>query len=193
MSTLIDIIGALVLFGIMIITIARVQSSLNEAVYQNSFSVVTQRNATELARQVEFDFAKIGYRVATNRILAADTHLIRFRSDLMNSGTIDTVEYTTGTVAEGDVTANPYDFPLKRRSRAGEIVQQRSLRRFVLQYYDFNHSRIATPITHVDSLGKIYAINVAFTVEGREKSRATDTTYYAVSWQKLIYPRNLSN
>jgi len=193
MSTMLDIVGALLLFGILIVTIARVQSNLNEASFQNSFSVITQGNATELARQVEYDFTKIGFRVPVKRILHADTNLIEFRSDLLNNGIIDTIKYSTGTVSEATITANPFDFPLKRRSRTGVLTQQRSLRRFHLRYFDFNHSRIGTPITHIDSLAKIYAINVFFTVEGRETARGGDTTYYAVFWQKLIYPRNLSN
>lgn len=193
MSTMLDIVGALVLFGVLIVTIARVQSNLNQASFQNSFSVITQRNATELARQIEYDFTKIGFKIPVQRILHADTNQIRFRSDLLNNGTIDTIKYSTGVVSEAAITANPFDFPLKRRNRNGEVTQQRSLRRFFLRYYDFNHSRISTPITDIDSLAKIYAINVFFTVEGREAARGGDTTYYAVSWQKLIYPRNLSN
>lgn len=192
MSTLLDIVGATFFFGILILTIARVQSNLNVAVYQNSFSVITQRNATDLARQIEFDFTKIGYRVAANKILAADTNRIEFRSDLGDNGIINTVRYSTGAIGEAAMTINPVDFPLKRGEGDDEIVQQWGLRRLRFWYYDYNHSEISTPITHVDSLKKIHAINVAFTVEGREPFKGGDTTYYAVSWQKLIYPRNLS-
>lgn len=191
-STLLDIIGSFFLFGIMMLTVARVQSNLNEAVYENSFSIITQRNATDLARQIEFDFTKIGYKAGTVKVLSADTNKIRFRSVILDNGVMDTVQYTLGTVSEASATLNPNDFPLKRRDRLGEIVQLYGLTELRFRFYDNKNSQITTPITHIDSLKKIYSIDVAFTVEGREPGAAGDTTYYAVSWRKLIYPRNLS-
>lgn len=191
-STLLDIIGSFFLFGIMMLTVARVQSNLNEAVYENSFSIITQRNATDLARQIEFDFTKIGYKAGTVKVLSADTNGIRFRSDIRDNSVMDTVQYTVGTKSEASETLNPNDFPLKRKDRLGEIKQLYGLSQLRFRFYDNKNSQITTPITHVDSLKKIYSIDVAFTVEGREPGAAGDTTYYAVSWRKLIYPRNLS-
>lgn len=194
MATMLDIVGSVVIFGILALTIARVQVNIQNAVYENSASLIAQSNATQLARQLDYDFSKIGYRVPAGqkKILYADTAEIRFKADLENNGVIQTVRYRTGTVSDAAETINPADFPLKRSDNAGEIIQQWGLVRFRLWYYDSLHNMISTPITHDDSLKKIYSINTLFVVEAREPGSITvDTTYYSITWEKLTYPRNL--
>jgi hypothetical protein len=194
MSTMLDIVGSVVIFGILALTIARVQVNIQNAVYENSASLIAQSNATQLAKQLEYDLTKIGYRVPSGqqKILFADTAEIRFKADLQNNGTIHTVRYRTGTINEATETINPFDFPLKRTDNFGEIVQLWGLVRFRFWYYDSLHNMISTPVTHNDSLKKIYAINTLFVVEAREPGSITvDTTYYSITWEKLTYPRNL--
>ncbi len=92
MSSLIDLVTSAVIFGVLTLTIARVQSNINATVYENQFSYVTQTNSVELARQIEWDFAKIGHHVMTgSKILSADSTEIQFRADLTNTGAINIV------------------------------------------------------------------------------------------------------
>ncbi len=194
MATMLDMVGSVVIFGILAVTIARVQVNIQNAMYENSASLIAQSNATQLARQMEFDLTKIGYGVPSGqqKILDADTAEIRFKADLQNNKTVHTVRYRTGTVSEATETINPTDFPLKRNDNSGEIVQQWGLVRFRFWYYDSLHNLITTPVTHADSLKKIYSINTLFVIEAREPGSITvDTTYYSITWEKLTYPRNL--
>ncbi len=191
MSNMLDIVGSVLLFGILVITIGRVQTGLNTAMYANSFTQITQRNAVQLAHQIEHDFAKIGFHAATEKIKAADSSSIKFKADLMNDGTSEEIEYRIGTKEEAATTMNVADFPLYRKDPSGEIMQLWGTTRFFLRYYNINYQQLASPVPS-DSLPKIYAIWITFVMEGREPAgSAIDTTYYSITWQKLIYPRNM--
>ena len=191
MGSMLDMVGSVVLFGILMLTIGRVQTNLNTAMYENSFTQITQRNAVELARQLEFDFAKIGYHAATERIKVADSTRIKFRSDLTNTGAVDEIEYRVGTIADAAATPNPLDFPLYRKDKNGEIEQLWGAINFRIRYYNIAYQQLPTPVVS-DSLPKVYAIWLSFIIEGREPAGSViDTTYYSITWQKLIYPRNM--
>jgi hypothetical protein len=155
---------------------------------------MTQRNAVALAQQIEFDFAKIGYGAGASKITGATENSITFRSDLSNNGNVDVILYNIGTLSESEMTSHPSDFPLKRRDSRGEIVQQIGLTVFSLSYFDSLNTQMAVPITHPDSIARIRSIEVTLRVENRDPIiSGTDTTYDAINWQKLIYPRSLSN
>lgn len=191
MSNMLDMVGSVVLFGILVVTIGRVQTNLNTAMYANSFTQVTQHNAVELARQLEFDFTRIGFKVPTNKVTLADSTRIKFRSDFSNNGTISDIEYRIGTTNDADETPNPLDFPLYRKDQNGEIEQLWGTTYFRIDYYNMEYQKLATPVV-ADSLPKIYAIWLNFVMEGREPAgSAIDTTYYSITWQKLVYPRNM--
>jgi hypothetical protein len=180
-----------VLFGILVVTIGRVQTNLNTAMYANSFTQITQHNAVELARQIEKDITKIGFKVATNRITIADSTHIKFKADYLNNGTVDNIEYWVGDTSDASTTPNPLDFPLYRKDGNGTIEQLWGLTYFNIRYYNMAYAKLPTPVV-ADSLSKIYAIWLTFIIEGREPAgSAIDTTYYSITWQKLIYPRNM--
>lgn len=191
MSNMLDIVGSVVLFGILVVTIGRVQTNLNTAMYANSFTQITQRNAVEFARQLESDITKIGFHVDSEKIKEADSTSIKFMSDYLNDGTIDEIEYWIGDTSDAHATPNPLDFPIYRKDADGQIEQLWGTTYFNLRYYNMAYAKMPTPVPS-DSLPKIYAIWVTFIMEGREPAgSAIDTTYYSITWQKLIYPRNM--
>ncbi len=193
MGALFDYIASVIVFGVLALTVARIQINLNSTMYQNTFTLTTQRNAVELARQIEFDFLKIGNRVRGLKITAADTSQITFRADLKNNWDTVLVSYAAGTKGMSSQTKNKRDFPLLRTEKGATITQQWGLTRFFMQYYDSLNNRMTTPITVADSLRRIRAIDVQFTVESPEAViSATDTMWAGVNWHKLIYPRNLN-
>lgn len=192
MSNMLDIVGSVVLFGILMLTIGRVQTNLNTAMYASSFTQITQHNAVDLARQLEADVTKIGFKAATEKIKVADSTHLKFRADFLNNGTVSEIEYWVGDTSDADATPNPLDFPLYRKDQNGTIEQLWGMTYFHIQYFNMNYQELATPVVS-DSLPKIYAIWLKFIIEGREPAgSAIDTTYYSITWQKLIYPRNMS-
>jgi len=192
MSNMLDIVGSVILFGILVVTIGRVQTNLNTAMYANSFTQITQHNAVQLARQLEADITKVGYHADTEKIKVADSTHIKFRADFLNNGTLDEIEYWTGDTSDAHATPNKLDFPLYRKDKNGTIEQLWGTTYFRIDYYNMWYQKLATPVV-ADSLTKIYAIWLNFVMEGREPAgSAIDTTYYSITWQKLIYPRNMA-
>ena len=78
MSSMLDMVGSAIIFGVLILTVARVQGNLNSTMYQNTFNLNTQTEAVLLARQIEYDLTKAGYRVTGAKILIADSTRIAF-------------------------------------------------------------------------------------------------------------------
>jgi hypothetical protein len=194
MSSFLDIIMSTILFGILALTVARVQSNINSSMCQNQFSVVTQTNAVELARQIESDFAKIGHRVSGQKILWADSTGIRFLADLTNKSVVNDVRYLAGDTSHVKGTSNTGDFPLFRRVGSQTVQQNWGLTYFRITYYDSVYNRIPTPITTPGQIERIRAINVGFRIESPEPVYSYyDTTWAAVTWEKTIIPRNLNN
>ena len=193
-SALVDMITSTVIFGVLALTVARIQSNINVTMYENQYNVITQTNSVEFARQIEWDFAKIGYHVTGQKILTADSTEIRFQADLDNNGIINTVRYLAGTTNQCNQTLNASDFPLFRTQDGATVKQNWGLTRFRINYFDDQDQRIPTPITGVSNLAKIRSINVAFQLESPEPVvTLQDTVWAMVTWEKTIIPRNLGS
>ncbi len=199
MTTMLDIIGATVIAGMVMIIIFGVTANLNQTLYTSTFSLNVQTSTVSLARTIEYDFYKIGYNVnktIDTCITYADTNQIHFKTDLLNTGSaVNRIIYRSGTLINW--TRNPRDRVFIRRQDNSQINAEVGVTNFNLTYYDINGSKISTPITHKDSLAKIKQIKVKLYIESPEPVLRTDnptdtlTSYIGVSWEKLIYPRNL--
>lgn len=183
-----------VVFGIMTVAVARVQININSTLYDNTFNVMVQSNAVQLALQIEHDFLKAGYRVPSGAISVADSTRLTFSSDLDNNNSVVTLAYYIGDSTQIPGTVNAHDFPMYR-SRAGVTVKQNwGLTYFTLAYYDSAMNKIPTPVTGTSNLAKIRAIQASFILQSSEPVlTGYDTTWPAVTWKKLMYPRNLNN
>jgi hypothetical protein len=189
-----DYILAGIIFGILSLTVARIQVNINASLSGNTFTLMTQRNGVELARQIEHDITKIGYRVKSPAMIIADSTTIQFKAGYMNGAVVDTpiIKYYIGTTSQSTNTANPRDYPLYRQQNASPSVRQDwGLTQFKMMYYDSLHNIIATPVS-AGNLKNIRSIFVKFTVESPSPVISdVDTTISSINWQKLIYPRNL--
>lgn len=195
MSTLLDYLGSAIIFGILIITVIRVQTNISSIQTEMRSVIDSQTYAVDFVKQLEFDFNKIGHEVSTQKILIAHSDRIRFRSDLLNNGTVRTIEYRLGTPSDAAGTTNPNDIPIYRREDASEIIQIIGLTQFAIEYFDSLNVAMPAPITTADSLNRIRAMRVSFKIESMEPpiTRAEeDTTYPAVVMERFIIPRNLS-
>jgi len=194
MSSIIDMITAAVIFGVLTLTVARVQSNINVSSYQNQYNVIVQTNAVELARQIEFDFTKIGHRVTGQKVLLADSTEIRFVANLDNTTLTNSVRYDVGDSTQCPATSNTRDFPLYRIQDGKTVKQNWGLTSFRISYYDDSNVKIPTPITSASELARIHSIRVAFQLQSPEPTVSQqDTTWAAASWEKIIVPRNLGN
>ena len=194
MGAMLDYIASVMIFGVLVLTVGRIQTNINTTMYQNTFSVTVQGNAVQLARQIEYDFLKMGYHVKGQRIFAASNRSLLWRA-ARSAGAWDTVRfgYSAGPVSQAPQTYNPRDFPLFRYEDGGTIRQDWGLTDFQITYYDSVDVLLSSPRFSQDSTDRIKAIDVRFTIESAEPVIGPygDTTYNSVTWQKRMYPRNL--
>jgi hypothetical protein len=189
---MLDFLGSTIVFGVLLLTVGRVQVNLNSTLYYNTYNYMTQNYAIEFSKNIEFEFNKIGYHVTGTKIDTADVDKIRFSYKERNSTTLVTVTYWKGVA---DATSrNPHDFLMLKKTNSGAVQQQcPGLTEFRLTYLNASFQTMSTPITgsRTDS---IHAIRVNFRVESFEPIIMADRTdYISIYWEKLIYPRNLGN
>ena len=193
-SVLVDMITATLIFGILALTVVRVQANINLTMYENQYNVVTQTNAVELARQIESDFTKIGYHISGQKIFVADSTKLQFTADLNNIKSTSTLIYSIGDPSQCAMTKNRNDFPVFRSQDSRIVTQNWGLTYFKLTYYDSTNKKIATPITGATNLARIHAICASFRLESPDPViDGKDTVWSAVTWKKMIIPRNLGD
>jgi hypothetical protein len=189
---MIDMVGAAILFGVLILAVGRVQGNLNQTLAQNTFNLNTQAEAVYVARLIEYEVSKAGYGVTGPKISVADAHAVTFLGAMTYGGAIDSIAYYTGTA--DTTTMNPADFRFIRYAKSsGEISQRLVMTQFDISYFDSLNTKMTTPVMGAD-LNAIRGINVKFRVESAEPVIDASTglsNYNAVTWEKLIYPRNL--
>lgn len=193
MSIMMDIVGATVILGMLIITVLNVNVNISNESYKSLTDLNTQEQVIQLGRIIEFDFYLMGYTIPRHgAVLVADSSTLQFRTNLQNiPGSVDQVMYTLG----GAVTSspNPHDRMLVRFENATKVYINYSVVRFTLSYYNRNDSLLATPVTG-GWLDSIKSVKVQLNLESPV---AMDTTisggypYATAMYKKLIYPRNL--
>jgi hypothetical protein len=192
MSTVMDMIGAGILFGILALTIMRVQGNLNTTMMENTINLNTQSYAVVLAREIEHDLTKAGYGVTGNKIFKADSTEIAFKGAQIYGGSLDSIAYSIGGADTSSM--NPNDFQFIRAAKSGGPLSFKcGMTYFRISYYDSLNNPIHTPVTGV-ALSAIRGINIKFRVESLDPVTdplTGDVNYFAVSWEKLIYPRSL--
>ena len=196
-STILDIIGAFVIGGILLLTLFRVNDNTVQNYFYYNSDFILQRDLVDIIFIVEGDLRRIGYcadpdnLVPPNQtILSADSNAITFVTDLHKSGKLDTVAYRTGTTSDLSETPNPRDIPLYRvinngneeRSITGVVTQ------FRLVYFDALGNTIALPI--IDP-GEIQTMELSIKVEN---AAAYNQNYANAYWRQVrLASKNLKS
>jgi type II secretory pathway component PulJ len=83
-STLLDILGSIIIGGILLTIAFRLNGAATEKTYNNSGELSLQQNLSTIAQIIENDFRKIGYCADCNKlpdpskaILSADTSKLK--------------------------------------------------------------------------------------------------------------------
>src|ERR1035437_10799748 len=120
-ATIIDIIGSIIIGGMMLGIILKLNNTASWNVYSNSGELNCQTNLAGMSTMLENDFRKIDYcsdytniQDPANAILNADTSNIKFISDVNRNGKMDTINYYLGPATELNSTLNPRDKILYR-------------------------------------------------------------------------------
>lgn len=195
-STIIDMLASTVIAGMLMLNIFRVSLDVSKESATRGSDMVTQENLVTLARIVETDFRRLGFNADSSQlldpskaILSADSSSITFIGDIDKNGSIDTLTYSGGTVADLPNTPNPRDLPIYRKTNSnGRQPMNLGLTKFRFSYLDANDNELEFPIT---TLGAIFSIRLSVAIEN---PYAIDQTYVQSYWGQLrLATRNLKN
>lgn len=199
-SDILDLAGSILIGGLIMLILFRMNDAAVENVYNNGGELSLQQNLAITAKVLEDDFRKIGYCAdwkkipdPSKSILLADSNRIRFLTDVDKGsgpdGIVDTILYAIGPTSELSQTPNPRDRFLYR------IVNSETPRginlgvtQFKIIYFDALGDTIDFPIA-VPS--QVYTLEINLTVEN---TAGYNEKYSSAFWRQIrLVARNLKN
>ncbi|NGP87825.1 hypothetical protein [Fodinibius halophilus] len=198
------VVGGIILIGILSMTLSVSNNST-----EMTLTSVTREKASGIVEIIEHDIQKIGYNRTEKTdpiIVAADSNLIQFRSNIDNS-TDNSVELVTWHFTTTSITSskNPNDYILMRSVKnlsTGTIENtpiKLGVTNFNIKYLDeygepvSNH--MSTPVTGSD-LEEIRQLYIQLIVESKSKVykfNKDDGRYVTSIWEKRFSPGNLES
>ncbi len=195
-TTLLDILGSVIIGGVMMTIAYRLSDTITEKTYNHSGELTIQQNLATAAQIIEYDLRKIGYCKdwslipdPTNAITYADTSEIRFYTDIDNNGTVDSIRYYLGPTSELKGSGNPRDRLLYRVLNNEQPKSANlGITQFYLVYFDALGDTLKPPLGRKNG---ITSIEINLTVESTD---AYDQKYSKAFWRQIrMVSRNLKN
>ena len=195
-STLIDILGSIMIGGILLMILLRLNDSAVQNAFQFNSESITQRNLVEIVQLLEHDFRKIGFCKdwnnfpdPTKAIIRADSTSIKFLSDVDSDKDMDTLSYILSSASVLSQTPNPNDKMLYRQVNSEPLGGSNlGVTQFRLTYFDSFGAEIPFPIL-IPS--EIYTMQIDLVVEDIV---AYNQEYNRVFWRQIrLAARNLGN
>jgi hypothetical protein len=180
MSTYLDIVGSVIIAGLLMLTFATFMGDRQVAVMNSSNQSTVQLQSDNAAEVLMSDLRKLGYMVATKPVLTCQPRAMIFLGDIDNNGSIDTVKYRMGGPVPS--TPNPRDSLICRQVN-NQLESQSDLGitnlRFV--YVDASGNETTTA-------SMVKSIQVRMTVQSRYP---VDGVYQSISSDLRISPKNI--
>jgi hypothetical protein len=203
MSALHDLLGSIIIGGIVLLMLLTFNGNVMQSAGVQTFNTVVQSNLTTTTNILEYDFRKIGYRVAgvqDSACIYADSNKVIVRGDFNNDGTVDRLAYYISTT-QAPGSSNPKSRILYRQLNFNPAQPMNvGVTRFQLRYYTAAGAQLTgNPIS---SPGAIKSYRITINVEGKERfvdSQPTktlgnpfgDTTFVGAYWQRTFKPINV--
>ena len=194
-ATILDILGSMIIGGILMMIAFRLSDASTERTYNYSGELALQQNLKTIVEIIEYDFRKIGYcdvpGSLPDTIVYADANRIDFYTDLkpLNGvANIDLLHYYLGPTSECSATPNPRDRILYRVENSQTPKPSNlGVTQFRMVYMDALGDTLSTPVAD-PSLIKTIEINIAV-----ESVAAYDTLYSQAIWRQIrMASRNIS-
>jgi hypothetical protein len=190
-STILDIIGSIVIGGFLLLLLWRIDDAAVKNVYNNSEELILQQNLATTARILERDFRRIGYCKSynlipkTNVITSATDTSISFLTDVNDAGNVDTLKYYIGPTSELSSTPNPRDrFLYRVVNDEVPVGVNLGVTQFKLVYFDVYGDTLHTPVDL--SLISSMEINIAVeNVVGYGGADDEDSKYSTAFWRQI--------
>lgn len=195
-NVILDIIGSIIIAGILMLSIFRVNNSSTEDLYKGTGNLIAQTNLATVVQILEIDFRRIGYcadwkkiPVPTEAILNADSTGIRYLTDVDKDGNVDTMYYYFDPLTDIPGTPNPRDrFIYRVVNSETPVGVNLGVTQFSLEYYNALGSKLSFPISDPR---EIFTMQIDITVED---VAAYDEKYQTIFWRQIrMAARNLFN
>jgi hypothetical protein len=182
MNILIDILGSVVIAGILMIAIFNANTYQSQARFTSDSELQLQQNAKTLADIINYDLRKIGYEYENVPFIEADSERISFYTDIDLNGSIDIVTYFLSDTSAAKGTNNPNDRILIRVANTDTLKgPSLGLRKVKFSYLN----KFYTPSTTFE---EIRYVKAELWIESIEE---VDDEYLFTYWEMTINPRNL--
>lgn len=182
MNTLLDILGATLIGGIIMFMMLNLNLASSEKKLSSDTEMQLVQNAKTFADVLSYDLRKLGYRYTGTALLEAGRNRLTFLGDIDSNGVMDRVTYSLGDSLQVMSTPNPRDKILSRIVN-GDSLANPSLGLVDIVFKYKNISGIET-----GTLSEIRFIEVEIWVEA---PYLIDGRYPFTYWQMKIYPRNI--
>lgn len=201
-STVIDLIGSIVIGGLLFLILMRMNDTATKNTYAYSNDYIVQSNLTSIVEVLEHDFRKIGYCADNEKIpdptlsiVSADTSSITFKTDVVRwegdkgDGVVDQVKYYLGSLEELSSTPNPRDRMLYRIvNNEDPKGANLGVTYFRIKYFNALGDSIPYPITDP---GEIWTMQINVRIENIQ---AYDNEYRNIYWKQIrLAARNIRN
>ncbi len=194
-STILDILGSIVVGGFLLLLLGNVNDAAVKNVYNNSEELVLQQNLATTCSIIENDFRRIGYCKnynlipTTAAILSATDSSISFLTDVNDKGVVDTLKYYLGSPSELASTPNPRDrFLYRVVDNETPVGVDLGVTQFKLVFFDVYGDTIPFPIATSD-LTTISTMEINVAVENvyayGDSSRDGDSMYSSAFWRQI--------
>lgn len=169
--------------------INKLNTDISVSSYEMQSHQISQTNAIETVKILEFDLYKIGYKVTGEKIKIADSTTITYFTDIDNNDVIDSLKYYIGNESELPSTLNPNDKPFyrKRNNNQAEIIG--TVTTFNFEYFDSTGTQLSyNNLLNASEREKIRSIRALI---GFEANDPYNSVYQGVDFLRIIRPKNL--
>lgn len=189
MDKIIDILGANIIWGFIMLIMLNVNSQISEYSFANLNTSITQMDAVELTKIIEFDFQKAGNLISGNKVAIADSNKLKFYFDDNYNGTKDSIIYSIGTTSAVSATANPNDREVFRKLN-NTTYTIGTITKLDFEYLDSLGQKLSySSLLNQSTRNKIKIIRIELLKEGIYANY--DKFYPGVDWTREIKPKNL--
>ncbi len=182
MNTMLDILGATIIGGLIFLLITNLNIYSSKTKFQSDTELTLQQNAKTLANLIESDLRKVGYNYTGNPLIDAEPTKFSFYADIDSNGTADSLTLTASDSTMLPETQNPSD-RIYYRIVDGDTLKGAPLG---LTKLIFLYKNAMGNIT--TSLDSIKYIEAEVWLESTTK---IDTSYAKTYWEVTVNPRNL--
>ena len=186
-STIIDVLGSLIIGGLLLLILMRLNGTVTEHYYITGSDRNLQRALAETAILIEKDFRKMGfcadpYKITETMdiVIVGDSDFISFYTDVDKDENLDIMTYFVSDTNALAATKNPRDRILYRQINSDTpFMISTNITRFLLEYYDVFGKVLTSPVA---SPGNITHMKISMRVEDPE---AYNEQYSNAYWQQV--------